>query len=330
MRRRSRRRLVLAAIAAAACGWPATTRAQDAAAAGAMFDRGLAEMQAGRFETGCPALAESQRLDPRPGTLFTLAECNAKWGRVASALGHYEDYLTWFERMPSDQRAAQRGREKIAVQQRDAMRVAVPKLTLRFAAEPPPGTVVKRDGVELGAPSIGIALPIDPGEHVITIQSGKGAPREQRVTLAQGDLKELVLDSAPDGAKPPGPAPEAASPASSSMRTWGFVVGGVGVAGVIVGAVTGGMVLGKKSTMDAHCSGYACDAEGKRAADSAQGLSVVSTIGFVVGVVGLGTGTVLLLAAPSKAPQAGAHSTRVRPSLDWTPGGATAGVGGAW
>jgi hypothetical protein len=55
--------------------------AQDAAAAGALFDKGVADMQAGHYSSGCPAIEESQELDPHPGTLFTLAECQAKWGR---------------------------------------------------------------------------------------------------------------------------------------------------------------------------------------------------------------------------------------------------------
>jgi hypothetical protein len=50
--------------------------AQDAkAAAKALFDRGIDERDAHRYESACPALAESYELDPRPGTLLYLAEC---------------------------------------------------------------------------------------------------------------------------------------------------------------------------------------------------------------------------------------------------------------
>jgi hypothetical protein len=41
------------------------SRAEDDAAAGVLFDRGLSEMQAGRFDKACPLLAESHRLDPQ-------------------------------------------------------------------------------------------------------------------------------------------------------------------------------------------------------------------------------------------------------------------------
>jgi len=43
-------------------------------------------MEAGNYAAGCPALAESQRLDPRAGTLFTLSQCEVQWGRVATAV----------------------------------------------------------------------------------------------------------------------------------------------------------------------------------------------------------------------------------------------------
>jgi hypothetical protein len=64
--------------------------AQDVATAEALFNRGFADMDAGRYETGCKAIAASQRLDPRAGTLFTLAVCEAQWGKIATAASHYD------------------------------------------------------------------------------------------------------------------------------------------------------------------------------------------------------------------------------------------------
>src|SRR5262252_4543747 len=88
-------------------------RAQDVAVAEALFNRGLADMQAGKFDTGCPAIGESYRLDPRPGTLFTLAECEAKAGHYATAVARYDDYLSLYSRLSADQQAKQKGRDKV-------------------------------------------------------------------------------------------------------------------------------------------------------------------------------------------------------------------------
>ena len=72
---------------------PATAAAQDLAAAEALFSKGLADMEAGRYDAACPAIGESYRLDPRGGTLFTLAECEAKAGKIATAVARYDDAL---------------------------------------------------------------------------------------------------------------------------------------------------------------------------------------------------------------------------------------------
>src|SRR5260221_14760041 len=88
----------------------ANALAQDVSTAKAMFDKGVQDMEAGKFDSGCPALQESYRLDPRPGTLFTLAECFAKGGKTASAVARYEDYLNVFSRMTPEEQGKQHGR----------------------------------------------------------------------------------------------------------------------------------------------------------------------------------------------------------------------------
>src|SRR5262249_21134187 len=148
--------------------------AQDSAAAAAQFDRGLADMMAGKYETGCPALAESFALDPKPGALFTLAECEAKWGKIASAVTDYGEDHDLFARSPPRAQAQQRGRDKIANDQKAALTPDVPQLTIVLPQGAPAGAVVKRDGRKLGGPSLGVALPTDPGEHTITLELPSG------------------------------------------------------------------------------------------------------------------------------------------------------------
>src|SRR5262249_5323112 len=148
--------------------WPGVAAAQDAAAAAALFDRGLADMEAGKYETGCPALGDSYRLDQRAGVLFTWAEGESKWGKIASAVAHYDDYLARFARMPIDQQTSQREREQVATRQLVALKPQVPHLTLRLAS-PPPGVKITRDGSELSTASLDVPLPLDPGDHTIVV-----------------------------------------------------------------------------------------------------------------------------------------------------------------
>src|SRR3954471_19352248 len=175
--------LVLAAPAAAG----------DVATAEALFNRGVADMKASKFETACPAIEESYRLDPRPGTLFALAECEAKRGRVATAVTRYGDYLSLFSRLPPDQQAKQKGRDKIASEKKAELIPSVPEITLTLPPDAPRGTVVKRDDAVLSEAALGVPLPIDPGEHVVTTQAPGGDLSETKVSIKKAEKQQIVL-----------------------------------------------------------------------------------------------------------------------------------------
>jgi hypothetical protein len=282
----------------------ARARAQDAAAAGALFDRGLADMQANRFATACPALDESYRLDSRPGTLFTLAECEAKWGHVASAVTHYADYLTRYEQMPADQKARQHEREQIAQRQLVTLKPKVPLLTIRLVGSMPPGMTVSRDGHELGKASLGSGIPIDPGDHVIDCVLASGEKREVKVSIALGEQKTIDIE-------PPTPVQETTTVVGTDARVvivgnesrshlgWTLATAGVALAALATGTITGAMALGDKSVVDANCVGTVCNATGLSAVDSGRTLGLVSTIGFITGAV-LVVGVVILAVTEPK------------------------------
>jgi len=289
------------------------------------FDYGLAEMQAGRYASGCPALAESYRIDPHPGVLFTLAECENKWGKIASAVTHYEAYLDVFAHMAGEERARQRGRDRIATAQRDRLRLQVPQLAIALPASAPVGTTITRDGAPLGTPSLGAALPVDPGEHVVIATTPDGVAHEAHVTLAPAQHESFVVDlsAPPPVSAPVAPAPlPGAPPPPRGPSSWTWVAGGVGLAGVAVGAVAGILVLGDKSTIDAECpTESSCSQKGLNAASQSRTLGLVSDVGFAAGGVGLAAAAVLLLATPSRAVQpvatAGAHGGFVGARVAW-------------
>ncbi|MBK7584496.1 MAG: hypothetical protein IPI67_30375 [Myxococcales bacterium] len=308
--------------------------AQDAAAAEALFKKGLAELEAGRLDSACPAFAESLRLDPRPGSLFTLAECEAKAGLVASAAVHYGDYLGRFSRMTAAEQSKQRGRDEISKTALAKLQPRVPKLTIRIPADAPADATVLRNGSALGRAALGVPLPVDPGEQTLVLRMRDGRETRRTVNVKESTTEEVQLElpDAPSASTPvatPGPSPTADSPTlkKSGGHTLAYVVGGVGLAGLAVGGITGAMVLGKKSTIEDHCVDTQCDATGKDAADSAQTLGLVSTIGFGVGVVGLGLSTVLLLSGgTAETPQ---RARRTLPVLVASEHGAWLGLRGS-
>ncbi len=272
------------------------------AIAAAQFDRGLAAMTAGELDDACPALAESYRLAPKPGALFTLAECEAKWGRVASADRHYAEYLAWFSRMTPEERRLQIGREKISEQAREDLKPLLPRLTVHVSTPLPPNAVVKRDGVVLGVPSLDVPLPVDPGVHVVVLELPDGRTTQQAVTIQRGTSEQLTLDLPVVEPAPAEPKVDATSPKPLLVRVAPYAAAGVGVLGIGIGTSFGLVAMSRTSTIAEHCQGNVCDREGVAAADSAQTAAAVSTVGFCVGIVGLAAGAVMYFWKPRGAP----------------------------
>jgi len=336
------------ALAAAFGSSTSLAFAQDTAAAAALFEKGLDEMKAGNYETGCPSLEESYRLDPLPGVLFTSAECHAQWGKYATAVARYEDYLRAFQGMRAAQQERQHGRDEISKQKLSELRPLVPQLTLVLPASAPDGTIVKRGSLKLGKPSLGVPIPVDPGEHLITTEVPGGAVHEQRVSIEKSEKKtveleiELPAQTSSGTAPPPTTTTQSATldtrsvASGSSGRTLAYIVGGIGLVGLATGGVTGGLALSKKKTIDDHCVETRCDHEGKQAADSAKTFALISTIGFAVGAAGLAASAVLLITAPSSSekgvarigPKSGSRTSgsAKHPRADTTPGALEARV----
>lgn len=272
----------------------------DPVAAEALFREARDAVKRGDHAAACPKFAESHRLDPAPGTLFNLADCEERVGKIASAWQHYK--RVHGELPKSDDRAVAAAERAAKLEKR------LPRLTVRLS-KAPSGTTVLRDGVELGAPSLGLAIPTDPGTHTVVVRLPSGKESVTRVKLAEGQSETLDVappaagDDAGDGHRPTAPASAstAAPPAATGARgatntpTAGYVAVGVGGAALVVGAVTGLMVFSKKSTFADECdANKVCSQKGLDAADAGRRLGTISTISFAVGLAGVGVGAYLL------------------------------------
>lgn len=274
-------------------------------AADALFDKAVAAMKQSKYDEACPAFAESYRLDPRPGTLFARAECEAKAGKAATASALFSDYLSATRDLPAGQHAKHKERIALAEERKKSLAPQIAWLTLSL----PKGSAaeVSLDGTKLEGPSLGLALPVDAGEHVVVTKTSAG-DHEERVSVDKGE-KRVVTLTVRAGGKPkkaspdddpddPAAASSSARPASSApvpatssaptgpTHTGAFVAGGIGAAGLVVGVVAGALVFKQRSDVRAHCQGTRCDATGKDAADSAKPLGMISNVGFGVAIVG--------------------------------------------
>lgn len=288
-----------------ASGAVSTTRveAQDTAASESLFKKGVAQMKQGNYSVACPALRESQRLDPYPGTMFALAECEAGWGHTATAVAHYGDYLGLVSHLDATGKKRHDVRVKVAQEKLEKLRPLVPRLSIVLPESAPKNTVVKRDGIVLKGASFGAPLPVDPGEHILVTQAPDGTRHEQKITINPGETKRVAVE-VPLGNQN-GPSPVNIDPAnidsgrtSPGPSTWAYVAGGIGVLGLATGSVAGLVSMSKKKTVDVNCDGSSCNDEGKSAADEGKTLGNISTIGFGVGIVGVATGVILMLSTP--------------------------------
>ena len=121
-------------------------------------------------------------------------------------------------------------------------------------------------------------------------------------------------------APPPSDAPAAVdpTPTSTTRRDVGFAIGALGLVGISVGTGYGVWALAKKEDYQTRwpggvCAPETCAAAAEDAKHALERTSILSTLGFGVGAVGLVTGLYLVLTAPSwkTAPQQRAHRSRV-------------------
>jgi hypothetical protein len=319
---RHRRFLNPSVIALLACAFAAIARPASAQSADALFQKGLEAMKAGNYGAGCPLLEASYRLDPLPGVLFTVAECETAWGKMTLAVDHYRDFLTTLTTVPAARLERFEERRRIALEKIALASALMPEITLDVAAgADAAGLVVKRNGVLIERPSYGVTQKVDPGEYVISAEGPGGGVWERRLTLGERDRirvdvpwplprGESSADTAPSEKRVADPG---SAPSSSGLRPWAYVAAGVGVAGLATGVIAGLSAMSDKSAVDANCPNHLCNADGQSALASGRTSSLISTIGFSVGVVGIGTTAILFLVTGKKTDPVG--SLPVTPSV---------------
>jgi hypothetical protein len=302
----------------------ATAGAQDAsnkAAAEALFRDGRALYDQGKYPEACAKLAESERLDPAPGTLLNLGGCYEKNGQTASA------WATFKEAMAASHVKGRTDWEDLARTRAAALEPTLSRLTIAVASKAD-GLTVTRDGSNVGSAEWGTAIPVDPGSHVVDAQAPHRKPFHQAVSVPSGGASITVtvaeLDPADQGGGAPTPEP---SSNGSTQRTIGLVIGGLGIVGIGVGTAFGFIAMSKENDAtknDCDATNH-CNPQGVQLGKDAQSAATASTIAFAVGGIALAGGVLLYFTAPKapSAPTVGLRASAI-------PGGGAFGIQGAW
>ena len=250
-----------------------------------LFREGRAALEANDTPTACEKLARSHELDPATGTLILLAFCHEKQGKFATAHREYLEAVKLAEASGDAERAKAARRFAENVRPKRHLLVIVAEggaASITLDGEPLPRGLDKHE------------IALDPGSYVVA--AGEGFQRAVKIPTSAG---RTILNVP----SPPAPVETRAEPEPASFwsdNALAVAAIGVGIVGVGVGSYFGLRAFSKNDDSDAFCDAdQRCQPEGRELREDAQRSATISNIAFAVGLVGIGTGTVLLLTSGS-------------------------------
>jgi hypothetical protein len=275
----------------------AYAQARDPVVAEELFEKGREALRRGDYATGCPLFVESQRLEPSVGTLMNIADCDEHDGALAKAWEH------WHETIDAMVHAGDE-RVGIARARAEALDRRVPRLTLHLSGDVH-GAEVTRDDVSVGAASLDIPLPVDPGVHHVAVR----APGHENVTrdvdIHEGETLTVSLTPGPESAPPPvatnrvdgpGPSPESPNHPMNSQKAAGVVALGIGGASLVLAVVSGIVVVGQRDLVNHDCGAdKGCSPTGFDAATTGKTWVIVNAVSWASTIAGVGTGLTLIV-----------------------------------
>ncbi|MFO0671197.1 MAG: hypothetical protein U0235_16480 [Polyangiaceae bacterium] len=163
----------------------AQASANDRAVAEALFRDARQLSTSERWAEACPKFAESQRLDPKLGTLLYLATCHEREGKLASA------WVEFTEARAQAARANQNDRERHRERARDGHRAAALAHRSRSRSADR-GANPRADGKALSSAVLGSPIPVDPGDHTIGASAPDREPTTPKVSIVgEGQLLKV-------------------------------------------------------------------------------------------------------------------------------------------
>ena len=315
----------------------AAPNAAEKAAAEALFQDGVALLQASKADAACAKFAASEELDPALGTMLRLADCYDRTGKTASAWALFEEAAS------VAQARGERARETAARERVADIGKRLTKIKVQVAGSTLSTLVIKLNGTAIPRASWDSEIPVDSGDQVIESSAPGFNTWTGHVTAPPGpattgiEIPQLV--PAPQAPVSPSSAPSRDSrpppPAADSwqtQRTVAYLAGGVGVVSLAVAGVTAYLAAARNHDSLTQCKPNApnlCTQPGLDSRNQALSLAKVSTVTSIVGGALVAGGVTLLLIKPSGQSQhTGSASVRVLASA--LPGSADLGMVASW
>jgi hypothetical protein len=283
---------------AAAAETQSSSASTDRVTSQALFERGRALFIEGRYAEACPMLEESHRLSPGIGVLLHLGACLEKAEHPAGAWAAFNE---------AADRAKAEGdleRERVARDRARDLAENLSYLTVRVAPVPlPQDTQIEQDGHATSLATLGLEVPVDPGQHQVVARAQGKQEATRTVMLDRGEHTEVTLELFPTPNQPqatittppnPKPLPRSVRPTQPppppSPYAWvPWVSAGFGAAGLLTGISSGLVAHFKMRHAREACEGHAtneCPDESLRLQHDARFPAHLATAGFAIGVAG--------------------------------------------
>lgn len=263
--------------------------------------KGNLAFERGDYSTALDLYRRASTLYPVPTLSVRLGRSLVKLGRLVEA---EEAYIQTLRYQLTDD-APDAFKQAVVVAKSDLAELAprVPRLKVEVVGGGQPSVMV--DGKLLEPALVGVSRKVDPGTYMIRAEAPGSIPTEARVHIRERAREQLrlVLKADPN-AKPAPTTPEPGAPsepqdtkqaATGSMLP--YVAMGIGGLGLGLGVVTGLMASGRRSDAEGGCPDSRCARGSDAEADmnAFRDLRTLSSIGYVVGAVGVAAGGVLWL-----------------------------------
>jgi len=245
--------LVLAAGIVCPCGVHVAYAGENGelSRARAKFQQAVELEEAGNYVTALTIYRDVGQVRMTPQVRFHIAVCEEKLGRFVAALGGYELALTGAEGVGPEF-------QKEAEDRANAVRVRIPKLIISRGRGAHAATI-ELDGVALGASSINVEVPLDPGPHTIQAKAPGYEQyvstidvRERNVEKITIALKAVSEDANSNSALTRSDPIDVAS-TSRIPRVVPYAIGSFGAAALLNAGVFFVLQRGKISDLQALC-----------------------------------------------------------------------------
>ena len=263
----------------------------DLKRARAQFQRGIELEQAGNYTEAIQEFREVGQVRMTAQVRFHIAFCEEGLGRLVTALGGYDLALAEADTVGPDfksevETAITRLKEKI------------PKILIERGSGAD-AALVQLDGVDLGASSIGVEVPLDPGPHKVTATAPGYHPFDNTVEVKEREVAkvtlELIVNTEPD--KPPPPPKIIMVPRDAGPdRTVPYIIGGAGI--VLLGV--GGALFALRQTTERELEEDCpvkdqCAESNKDTYNRVKFYSIAAPVTAGVGLAAIGTAVALII-----------------------------------